>query len=439
MRKLLLGMFMLLLTATSLMAQSGEDAFKAAKKAIDAYTLNNDPAKLTEAVDMAERAIMDSAVESDSKMMIKLGDVYAAAINAYVINRSTGDTSSTGSNGGVKAAKAYMAAYAATEKKGDKKKALKGLSEVQGNITNQGIYAIKDKDFTGALEAFETSIMVHEFITNNGGESTLTEEKLNDDRYYAGLSAVLLKKYDQAEPMFLALREADYDDSGVYDGLYKVYSGKGDLDTAAKYLSEGRAKYPEESGLLFNEINLYIEQDKLDDLILKLEEGIAAEPDNASLYIVLGQTFEKLYTKETEAGNAEKAGEYFEKARNTYGRGLEQDQDNSRLIYATGLLIYNRGAAMSQELVELGNDFSKEGQRKYEALKTKVDAEFEKALPYFQKAEMSNPNDLSTLIALKEMYARNDEYEMSNEFKARIEKVQAGETIEKSYFKDKGM
>jgi hypothetical protein len=109
------------------------------------------------------------------------------------------------------------------------------------------------------------------------------------------------------------------------------------------------------------------------------------------------------------------------------------------LIYATGLLIYNRGAAMSQELVELGNDFSKEGQRKYEALKTKVDAEFEKALPYFQKAEMSDPNDLSTLIALKEMYARNDEYEISNEFKARIEKVQDGEKIEKSYFKEKGM
>jgi hypothetical protein len=440
MRKLLLGMFLLLFAATTLVAQSGEDAFKAAKKAIDAYNLNNDPAKLTEAVDMAEKAIDDDAVQADPKMMLKLGDIYAAAINTYVINRSTGlsDDRFT-DNAAIKGAMAYMASYDASEKKGDQKKALKGLSELQGNITNQGIYAIQDKDFEDAYKAFETSIMAHDFLTERGGESTMTDDKLNDDRYYAGLSAVLLEKYDSAEPMFLALHKAGYDDSGLYDGLYKVYSGKGDLDTAAKYLSEGRAKYPEESGLLFNEINLYIEQGKLNDLIVKLEEGIAAEPDNPSLYIVLGQTFEKLYTKEAEAGNAEKAEEYFQKAQDTYGRGLEQDKDNGKLIYATGLLIYNRGAAMSQELVELGNDFSKEGQRKYEALKTKVDAEFEKALPYFQKAEMSDPNDLSTLIALKEMYARNDEYEISNEFKARIEKVQDGEKIEKSYFKEKGM
>ncbi|MFT6486279.1 MAG: hypothetical protein ACJAWN_003017 [Neolewinella sp.] len=94
---------------------------------------------------------------------------------------------------------------------------------------------------------------------------------------------------------------------------------------------------------------------------------------------------------------------------------------------------------MSQQLVELDSDFSKEGQKKYAALKEKVDAEFGKALPYFQKAEMSSPNDLNTLIALKEMYARDSEYEISGQFKARIEKIQAGEKIEKSYFKEKGM
>ena len=52
---------------------------------------------------------------------------------------------------------------------------------------------------------------------------------------------------------------------------------------------------------------------------------------------------------------------------------------------------------------------------------------------------MADPNDLNTLIALKEMYARNSEYEISGEFKTRIEKVQNKEKIEKSYFKEKGM
>ncbi|MFK8164460.1 MAG: hypothetical protein AB8H12_18590, partial [Lewinella sp.] len=62
-----------------------------------------------------------------------------------------------------------------------------------------------------------------------------------------------------------------------------------------------------------------------------------------------------------------------------------------------------------------------------------------KALPYFQKAEMTDPNDLNTLIALKEMAARSDQYEVSNEFKARIETIQRGGKVEKSYYKEKGM
>ena len=109
------------------------------------------------------------------------------------------------------------------------------------------------------------------------------------------------------------------------------------------------------------------------------------------------------------------------------------------MIYGLGAMIYNRGALMSQELEELGDDFSKEGQKKYDALKTEVDAEFAKALPYFQKAEMADPGDVNTLIALKEMYARDSQYEVSGEFKKRIETIQGGGKVDTSYFKENGM
>ncbi|MFK8161313.1 MAG: tetratricopeptide repeat protein, partial [Lewinella sp.] len=431
MRKLLLSMLVLLLSVTAVMAQSGEQALKDAKKAFDNYNLTNDATKLTEAVDMAAKVMADPATNATSKALVEVGDIYAAVINNYVIARSTNVTDPASTEklvegAAVKAAEAFMTAVKnADPKKGKKyiKSALKGLAEVQGNISNEGIYAIQDKDFEQSMTAFKTSVMTHEFLTSNGAESALDADKLNDEKYYGGLSAILLEKFDVAEPMFLDLYKSKYSDASLYDGLYKIYEAKGDMEAAGKYLAEGRAAFPEETQLLFTEINFYLSQGRLNELTEKLGEAINKEPENTSLYATLGQVYEQLYNQENEAGNEAEASKYFDLAQKKYEEGLTKDPNASRLIYSLGAMIYNRGAAMSQELVELGNDFSKEGQKKYEALKATVDAEFEKALPYFQKAEMTDPNDLNTLIALKEMAARSDQYEVSNEFKARIETI----------------
>lgn len=447
MRKLFLSMFVLLLSVSALVAQEGADALKAAKKAFDSYTLSQDVTKLTEAVDMVEKAMQDATVAADPDALVEAGDIYVAAASNYDNTRALNltDPKSTErltENPAVKAAKAYMKAFTTSdEKKGKRvrKDVLKALPQMQGNLSNEGVYGIKDQQFAKSQTAFMTSVMLHEFLVKNGGTSNLTDETLNDEKYYAGLSAVLSKDFSAAEPLFLELVKAGYDDVAIYDGLYKVYDAKGDKETAYKYLQEGRAKFPDENSLLFTEINYYLAEKKLDLLTGKLEEAIAKEPDNVSLYATLGQVYEQLYNQANTDGNEADALKYFDLAQSKYQEGLAKDPEAARLIYSLGAMIYNRGAAMSQELVELGNDFSKEGQKKYEALKAKADAEFAKALPYFQKAEMADPNDINTLIALKEMYARDSEYEISGEFKSRIEKITNKETIEKSYFKEKGM
>ncbi|TXF91826.1 hypothetical protein FUA23_01170 [Neolewinella aurantiaca] len=444
MRKLFFSMLVLFLSVTSVMAQTAEEALKSAKKAFDSYTLNQDATKLTEAVDMINKVMADGSMKSNSKALVEAGDIYSGAVNSYVLARSTGlgEVTNLVESPAVKAAEAYMMAFKnADPKKGkkDKKAALKGLAALQANLSNEGIYAIKDQDYKASLDAFQTSVMVHEFLGANGGESSLDDTKVMDEKYYGGLSAILMEDFETAEPLFVSLYEAKYDDASVYDGLYKVYDAKGDKENAFKVLQEGRAAFPDESSLLFTEINYYLAEKQLDVLTAKLDEAIAREPDNISLYATLGQVYEQLYNSNKEEGNTEAADEYFMKAQSKYEEGLTKDPEAARLIYSLGAMIYNRGASMSQQLVELDSDFSKEGQKKYAELKEKVDAEFNKALPYFQKAEMADPSDLNTLIALKEMYARNSEYEISGEFKTRIETIQAGGTVEKSYFKEKGM
>ena len=106
-------------------------------------------------------------------------------------------------------------------------------------------------------------------------------------------------------------------------------------------------------------------------------------------------------------------------------------------IYSIGALYYNKAAAMTKELITLEGDYSKDGMKKYEAMKVKVFAEFDEALPFFEKAESLNPNDANTLIALKEIFARKDDLATSGEFKDRLDKVQGGGKNDTSYFKNK--
>lgn len=443
MKNILLGFVALLLSFSTLAAQ-GKSELKAAEKAFDSYSLSgNDLDKLSDAATNIAVALQGSEVTGDPKLNFKAnyeaGQIYGAIMNQFVIIR----TSSIGSmddlpsidNPAVKAVEALTNAFNITEKKGDKAKALKALKALQGNLSNAGIFAIQDKDYANSYINFSKSVMLHDFLLANGAESDLTMEgKVNDEKYYAAVSALLTEQYDAALPMYESLKAEKYEESGVYDGLYKIYSAKGDKEKAIMFLNEGREAFPDDSQLLFTEINYYLGEKKLDVLIEKIELAIEREPDNVSLYATLGNVYDNLYQKAATDGEETKAADYFTKAKGAYESALEMKPDFNSAIYAIGALYYNRGASMTQELVRLNDDFSKEGQKKYDALKLKVDGEFEAALPYFKQAEQVDPNDLNTLSALKEIYARKSEFEISKEFKTRIETIQGGGTVE-SYFK----
>ncbi|MEL6802683.1 MAG: hypothetical protein AAFO91_02735, partial [Bacteroidota bacterium] len=172
---------------------------------------------------------------------------------------------------------------------------------------------------------------------------------------------------------------------------------------------------------------------ELNVLLDRLTTAIEREPQNEGLYTTLGNVYDKLYQDAYSEGNTEQAEEYFAQAKSYYEQTLELNAGNSTAIYSLGALFYNRGANLSQELDVLADDLSREGQRRYDEVSAAVNAEFEQALPYFVEAEKIDPNDPNILIALREMYARNGEYELSNEFKDRYERTANGETVE-SYF-----
>ncbi|TXB69530.1 tetratricopeptide repeat protein [Phaeodactylibacter luteus] len=442
MKKLIFALAAILMVFAA-QAQDGKKAVRKASSALGAFNLDqtNNRAKLQEAIDEIEVAVNDPETAKDAKTHLTKGEIYNEIANQYLIaaqlNQSTEGLPKV-DNAAEMAAGAYIKAYELAEKKWEIRDACKGMLQAQGHLSNAGVAAFQETgDFAKAYKDFKMVLDLDEILKKEGEASSLpSDEEYNNQLYITGLAALNANEMDAAKMYFQKLYDMKYDKPAIYESLYKINAGddEASMEEAYKYLEEGRKLFPDEVSILFAEINHFLRLGKLDALIDKLKAAIDKEPENTSLYSTLGNVYDNLYQKEQQAGNEAKAEEYFSNSLDYYQQAIDKDPKYSDAIYSIGALYYNKAALMTQELNKYADDYSKEGLKKYEEIKEKVFAEFDKALPYFQRAEALNPSDLNTLIALKEIYARKDDLEKSNEFKERIDKVQAGETIEDAYF-----
>jgi tetratricopeptide (TPR) repeat protein len=447
MKKLILGLLAVCLIA-SVSAQNGSKDYRKATRALGAFNLDpeNNKAKLSEAVTEIESALKDSETAAEAKTWQAKGEIYNTIANQIVVATQLGKEDAGAGLPDVEepakqAAEAFLKAAELAEKRYETKDAMEGLRNAQTNLSNMGIFAFEAQNYEAAFENFKLVLDAHKVLDENKESSALEEEEnyLNQ-LYITGLAALNAEKEADAEAYFQELYKVQYKKPAIYEALYKIQSAKGDseenLDKAYAYLEEGRKANPDDVSLLFAEINHFLRIGKLDQLIDKLKKAIEKEPDNVSLYSTLGNVYDNLYQKELDAGNEEKSQEYFAEAKKYYEQAMEKDPTYSDAVYSLGALYYNRAAAMTQELNKYADDYSKEGLKKYDELKKSIFSEFDKALPYFKKAESLNPNDANTLIALKEIYARKDDLKMSNEFKERLEKVQGGGSNDAPYFNE---
>jgi predicted Zn-dependent protease len=426
------------MVAGTLSAQEGKKALKKANNSYKSYNLaptkNGD--KLQEAIAAIDVATAADDTKGTAKAWITRGNIY----NSVCTNHATMSQLNPGfkkeiDNAAILAFESYMKANEYAEKR-DAKSVKKGIKEIQGFLVGEGASYYELKEYETAYAAFKYSLDAHDFLTEKGEKSIFAEESaLHDQMYYTGLAALNAQKVEEAKPIFMKLKDSGYDKPAIYEALYKL-EVKGNREGALGILEAGRAKFPDDVSLLFNEINHYLADGKLNALIGKLQTAIEKEPDNISLYTTLGSIYDNLYQDALAKDDKDGAQGHFDDAFKTYNIALEKDPKFFEAIYSIGALYYNRAAATTKDMNKLADDYSKEGIKKYDNLRKVVLTQFDEALPYFKKAEMINPNDRNTLIALKEIYARKDDLAVSTEFKNRLEKVEAGGKNDASYFEN---
>lgn len=426
MKKIALIVLTIVLAIGGIQAQDAKKQMKKASKLFGSYSLdpNANQEKLGEAYQLIDEALKDETVASEAKAWLIKGKILNEMSNEEVKRKILDPNYKIANeNVALDAYEAFNNGFTLAEKSYRKKEALKALLETENHLNNFGIYAFQDKEYPKAFSNFDAATGLYKVLSANekGDDSRLNDPAIYSEHiFYTAVSAFYGDMPEKAKPYFKELYNANSEEPMVYEALFTIES-KNDEALGLSYLEKGRELFPNNTGLLFAEINYYVKKGELEKMIDKLEVALELEPDNVSIYTTLGSVYDNLSSKAMEVDDAEAIKLNFDKALSYFNKALELEADNFDAVYSIGALYYNSAANMTKEINKYANDFSKEGTKKYNDVKAKMDGLFEESLPYFQKAEQLNPNDASVLQALSEIYARKNMLDKSVEYKERIE------------------
>lgn len=406
------------------MAQTGMKAINKASRALSTYNLDQaaNAEKLDQAKELMMTAFEDSEVKASSKAHSIKGNILSTLANK-TINAAILDPKSAAGADLTTAMGAYAAFQKALElsvKKFEKKEALKGLVKVEQLLENMGIIAYQNNNWSDAYNSFQATLDASK-VLKDAGETSIVDDAKRQDIIINALSvgAQADSGVDFKPMLEMAIAE-DIDNPAIYQIAYNTYQ-ETDAAKATKFLEMGREKYPNNSGLLFAEINKYIAEGKLELLIDKLKQAIKNEPENATVYGTLGNVYDQLYSQASEDNDAAKASEYFDSAKKYYTIATEKDPKSFSSYYGIGALYFNKAAQVGKELNAIGSDYSDAAIKKYDALKADMQVLYKESFPYLESAEKISPNDPLILKALQEYYVRVGETEKSNVYKAKLE------------------
>ena len=291
-------------------------------------------------------------------------------------------------------AKALAKSYEAYSKvleieKGDgeySKSSKKEIEEIWGMALNEGVKNYQDKKYLEALESYDIAAQI------KPGDTTAI--------LYSSFAAEAVQDYGKVKTYYdklFALNRRTVD-------MYRTLSSNARLNEkndakALEIVQEGRKYFPNDKNLALEELNLYFTLGKVGEAKGKLQEALKLDPNNPALLVSLGTILDQ-ESNDTKKPAAERA-ELKKQAVGNYVKTLELDSRNFDANFNMGVYYFNQGAEVKKKVNAMTmNDYTKNGKK----LEEEAKGYFQKALPYFVKANSETPADKATKQSLKKTY-----------------------------------
>jgi len=270
------------------------------------------------------------------------------------------------------------------------------------DLYTQGSQQFEEKDFEGSLKSFATQIEITESSQYAGA--------IDSGMYYnAGLAAINAEKYTEAIGYFEKCAEMGYMGITPYYQIYESMMGLRDTAKAEAYLLDLPDKFPGDNTIVLQLIDLYLKSNRYEEALKYIKIAKEDDPDNFSLYFATGI----MYLNQ----------ENFDDAIVEFKKSMELKPEHFESYYGLGASYINKAADMIEKANEIMDV------QKYSDAIDLANAEYEKALPYMEKAHELNPNDEFAMRSLRELYYRmrskdpslNAKYE---EIKAKLDSLE---------------
>jgi len=279
----------------------------------------------------------------------------------------------------------YMKALALDEKDKFSKSVKIKLTLLIADLTNQAVAAFNEENYEKALKSFEQIMAIEQTPIFKADEPTSVDTVII---FNAGLAAYNAQKYDKAIEYYKKAATYKYSGARTFQLISSSYMQKKDTVGALAILKEGLAEYPGNGTILVEVINIYLNANKVDEALKYLDIAISQDPKNASYFFAKGTLYDKLLKPD--------------EATECYLKAIEYKEDYFDAYYNLGALYYNKGVKQ----IDVANTVPSNQPDKYEVEKAKADLEFNKAIPYMEKAHAINPTDKFTMESLKTLYYR---------------------------------
>jgi len=269
------------------------------------------------------------------------------------------------------------------------------LASIQGVILDKASKQYETGDFCGAADNFTTSSEISNKFGILDSASIFNNAYCNDRCGNADLAIAGYKKS----------AEIGYNVPDVYIYMSDIYLKQGKTEEAKKMVADARAKYPNNAELLRSEVNFLLNDQKYTEALELLKSLADKDGSNATIWFVLGATYEKL-------GNVDEQ----EKA---YKKSLEIDPKYYDALFNLGATYYNRGVEKLKECDKI----PPREQAKYNDCTAQGDVFFNKAVEHLEKAYQQKNEDKEIISALMEAYARVGKVEESKKLRAELDRL----------------
>lgn len=243
---------------------------------------------------------------------------------------------------------------------------------------NQGVIDYNDQDFKAAALSFENSFNVSSEV------GRLDTSAL----YNAAIAAILGQENKMAMNYYERLLDMEYYRPDIYASLADLYKSEGDTALSLATVVKGRALFPEDFNLLIAETNIYLTSGDNEKAIKNLEIAKEIDQTNQSIFFAVGTIYDQM-------GDTDKA-------TSAYLQALAIDPEYFEANYNLGALYVNQAA----DILDKANDLPLNAVKEYEEQKIMADDMLRKSLPYLEKSLELMPDDVNTMVSLKEIYTR---------------------------------